>query len=332
MKEEKVERRLRALLRLALLKDATDIHFTRRHFDLKIEMRIQEKMYEVKKEAQDIRLLAYIQYLSGLDVGNILMPQTGQFEYEVDGNILSLRYAVIANAHFTNGVLRILNKKIKLDPYKLSLIEWQNKCLIEAINKDSGLILFSGATGSGKTTTLYSLLKSVKQKKIYTLEDPIEVVNDDFVQISINEAIGFDYDVGIKQIMRHDPDIIMIGEIRDEKSARMAIRAANTGHLVVSSIHATSASGSISRMLELGVSLEQLKDVLLLLSYQKMIYSNTHKRIVLYEMMPKEDLDYYFKQGRHLKDYIDVNKQLRYFADKGIINENTLAQRRDMSR
>lgn len=326
-----MDKRLSSLLRLAIEKEATDIHFTKRHYDIRIEMRIQDRMHEVKSKSSDIRLLAYLQYLSGLDVGNILKPQTGQFEYEVDGSLLSLRYAVIANINVTNGVLRILNKEIKIDPTKLSTISWQNKCLSEMVNKDSGLILFAGATGSGKTTTLYSLLKSVKHKKIYTLEDPIEVYNEEFVQIQINEAIGFDYGEGIKQILRHDPDIIMIGEIRDEVAAKMAIRAANTGHLVLSSIHATSASGSLSRMMELGVSIEQLKDVLILLSFQKMLYTKKEKRIVLYEMMDKSELDNYFKNHHYSVNYLDISTQLRYLVEKDIIDEEELEKRTDFT-
>ena len=188
-----MENRLKALLRLAIKKEASDIHFTKRHFEIKIEMRIQDKMYEVQSNHKDLRLMAYLQYLAGLDVGNLLKPQTGQFDFEVDGHLLSLRYAVIASINFTNGVLRILNKELKLDVHKLSCIPTQNNLLMQAINKDSGLVLFSGATGSGKTTTLYSLLKSVTNKKIYTLEDPVEVINEAFVQLPINEAIGFDY-------------------------------------------------------------------------------------------------------------------------------------------
>ena len=323
-----MEKRLNALLRLALAKEATDIHFTRRRFEIKIEMRIHELMYPVKSEKQDLRLMRYLQYLSGLDVGNLLKPQTGQFEYGIDGNLLSLRYAVISNMHFTSGVLRILNKELKINPYKLSLMAWQNDILLRAVNADSGLLLFSGATGSGKTTTLYSLLKAVTHKKIYTLEDPIEVINEEFVQLPINEAIGFDYAEGIKQVMRHDPDIIMIGEIRDEKAARMAIRAANTGHLVVTSIHATSAGGSINRMVELGADKGQLADVLILLSYQKMVYTKkNNERLVLYELMADEELAHYLKTGKHSDAYVDVTGQLKKLVKSDILDEKILDQR-----
>ena len=127
--------------------------------------------------------------------------------------------------------------------------------------------------------------------------------------------------------MRHDPDIIMIGEIRDEKAAKMAIRAANTGHLVISSIHATSASGSIGRMTELGVDLKQLKDVLVLLSYQKMLYTKNNKRLVLYEMMDEKALQYYFVHNTHHQNYLDINSQMKKLIEVGVLDEQVLEKR-----
>ena len=111
------------------------------------------------------------------------------------------------------------------------------------LKKPNGLFLISGPTGSGKTTTLYTLLNSIKNKKIFTIEDPIEIYSNRFIQIGINESINLGYDEAIKQVLRHDPDIIMIGEIRDEITAKMVVRAANTGHLVISTIHAASSIG-----------------------------------------------------------------------------------------
>lgn len=130
--------------------------------------------------------------------------------------------------------------------------------------------MFSGPTGSGKTTTLYTLLNAVQNKKIFTLEDPVEVVNEKYVQIQINEKQHMSYADGIKQLMRHDPDIIMIGEIRDETAAKMAVRCALTGHLVVSTIHSFSCVSTILRMLDLGVEKYQLKDVLKGISSQRL--------------------------------------------------------------
>lgn len=227
-----MEERLLNLLRLALKYNATDIHFYMSYQDVKIEMRINGDLRKVKTKFGDFRLIRYLQYLANLDVGNLLTPQTGQFELEVDDTLLSLRFAVINTLNSTNGVLRILNSNIRVSANNLSHVNAQNKYFQKLLRKDCGLIIFSGPTGSGKTTTLYSLLKSVKNKKIYTIEDPIEVRNEGMVQVEVNEAAGLDYSSGIKQILRHDPDIIMIGEIRDEKAAKMAVIAANTGHPV----------------------------------------------------------------------------------------------------
>ena len=128
-------------------------------------MRVDGSCRRVKEKFEDYKLIRYLQYLSNLDVGNILTPQTGQFEMEVDGQLLSLRFAVINKLNYMNGVLRILNSKLNITPERLSTISNQNDYLLSLLNKQSGLIVFSGPTGSGKTTTLYTLLKSIKKRK-----------------------------------------------------------------------------------------------------------------------------------------------------------------------
>ena len=314
-----MEERLIALLRLALKYNATDIHFTMRYQEVNIEMRIDGLCRKVKGNFEDYKLLRYLQYLANLDVGNIMTPKTGQFEMEVDGNLLSLRFAIISKLNFTNGVLRILNSKLKVNADNLSHISSQNAYFKSLLNKNCGLIIFSGPTGSGKTTTLYSLLKSVRGKKIYSIEDPIEVYHDEFIQLQVNEAIGFDYAQGVKQILRHDPDIIMIGEIRDEKAAKMAVVAANTGHLVLTSIHTSRASGCISRMCELGVNEEHLFENLLCVSNQRMlIRRKTHEKIVLYEIMNRKELEYYQIHRHNSPSFIDIDMQVLKGVENGI--------------
>ena len=187
------------------------------------------------------------------------------------------------------------------------------------MNRSCGLILFSGPTGSGKTTTLYSLLKCVRNKKIYSIEDPIEVYHDNLIQLSVNEARGFDYAEGIKQILRHDPDIIMIGEIRDEKAAKMAVVAANTGHLVLSTIHTSRASGCISRMSELGVNEDHLYENLLCVSNQRMlINAKTREKVVLYEIMDSKEIEYFRNNGRNSDDFLNIDKQIARGIEDGI--------------
>lgn len=309
-----MQERLIALLRLAIKYNASDIHFTIRYQEVKIEMRINNKFRAVKTKFDDYKLIRYLQYLANLDVGNMLSPQTGQFIMDVDGNSLSLRFAVLNELNFSNGVLRILNGKLKVDANNLSSANSQNKYFQSIMSKTSGLVLFTGPTGSGKTTTLYSLLNSVKHKKIFTIEDPIEVYNDNYIQISVNEAAGLTYSEGIKQILRHDPDIIMIGEIRDEKAAKGAVTAANTGHLVLSTLHSSKASSAISRMVDLGVNEAELYENLICISNQRMMIDKNSKKVVVYEIMDKNEIDYFRKNKHNSQYFVDVESQI----NKGI--------------
>ena len=313
-----MEERLLAILRLALKYNATDIHFNMKFTDVEIFMRIDGIPKKVKAKIGDDKLIRYLQYLANLDIGNLTKPQTGQFEMEVDDTILSLRFAVVNTYNLTSAVLRILNSSLRIDADSLSGKKNQNEFFKELLRKENGLILFAGPTGSGKTTTLYTLLKSVKDEVIYTIEDPIEVYNDDFVQLQINEKIGFDYENDIKQIMRHDPDIIMIGEIRDDKAARMAVRAANTGHLVVSTIHASSAASAISRMTDLGVNESHLYEMLLCIVYQRMIIDRKSEKRVIYEVMDRKEIEYFRTHKKNSSSFISVDDQIEKGLKDGI--------------
>lgn len=318
-----MEERLMNLLRLAVKYNATDIHFKMAYQEVKIELRINGNLVKVKSKFDDYRLIRYLQYLANLDVGNLLTPQTGRFEMEVDGYLLSLRFAVINTVNNTNGVLRILNSKIQVNANNLSHVSAQNSYFNKLLNKSCGLVIFSGPTGSGKTTTLYSLLKSVKNRKIYTIEDPVEVYNEQFVQVEVNEAAGLDYASGIKQILRHDPDIIMIGEIRDEKAAKMAVVAANTGHLVLTTLHASRASSCISRLVDLGVNEDHLYENLLCIANQRMmINAHTKEKIVLYEIMDKYEIDYFRKNKVNSKDFNNIENQISRGINNGIFEEH----------
>ena len=315
-----MEERLNALLRLALRHHASDIHFTRRYNDFLIEMRIGDKIYPVKSKVGDLKLLRYLEYLANLDIGNLLKPQTGQFEWVVEDHNLSLRFALIHELHIENGVLRIMDEHLKLDEDHLSIDNEQNRFFAKMLRQKMGLFICAGPTGSGKTTTLYTLLKKAKTKKIFTIEDPVEVHYDDLMQISVSEGTGIGLDEAIKQVLRHDPDIIMIGEVRDEKTAKMAIRAANTGHLVLTSLHAGTSLLAIERLLELGVEKGQLRNVLLGIATQRLVkLRNSTKKMVVYETVEREVLLRYLN-GEDIKGkYSDLKDNLDYAAKKGLI-------------
>lgn len=308
-----------ALLRLALKHKASDIHFTLRGADCRIELRVGDLLLRVKGSHLDQKMLRYLQYRANLDVGCLHTPQTGQFQLEIDGNVLFLRFALIASLTLTSGVLRILNANLKIAADKLSDDAEQNAYFKKLFRMPHGLLLFSGPTGSGKTTTLYALLDSIKQtSKIYTIEDPIEVNNEGFVQLQVNESIGFDYAVGVAQILRHDPDVIMIGEIREEKAAKMAVIAANTGHLVVASLHCGSAAGCISRMKELGVGVDNLYEILLSLVNQRLLSDVHGQKHVLYEIMDRNEIEYFREYGHNSPAFKSIDEQFAQGVNSGL--------------
>ena len=148
--------------------------------------------------------------------------------------------------------------------------------------KQAGLLLISGPTGSGKTTTTYALIDYLKQelgKSIVTIEDPVEYQQPDIIQMQVNETMGMTYDVGIKEILRHDPDVIIIGEIRDSQTARQALRAAFTGHLVISTVHAKNVLGTINRLLDLGITLQELEQGVIGVANQRLIKFDFLRRV-----------------------------------------------------
>lgn len=314
---KRIEERWQEIMLIALANKASDIHLTKReNASLVIEIRSGGLLKKLKSKRKDERLIPYLQYVANLDLGNSYKPQTGQFEMYLNQQTLSLRFAYLKRPCFINAVVRILNDELPVDGFQLSLLKSQNQLLQKYLNAKAGLILFAGPTGSGKTTSLYALLKTVKNKKIYTLEDPIEHFFSEFMQWQINEKSGFNYKEGIKQLLRHDPDIVLIGEIRDEMAALAAIRMAETGHLVFASIHSASSKMAIERMLDLGVNKQALYDILLLVSCQRM-FVHKQRIYVLYELMQESDIAYYAINHCYQTNFLSLNKQIKSLEYSG---------------
>lgn len=317
-----MEQILTALLRAAVRWRATDIHFSvEPDGHLRTEMRIGGKMIPLELKSLDERFFRYLLYRANMDVSSTALPQTGSFEAEAEGVRLALRFALVSGFHIRSGVLRILNMTSGLHVGDLSMDEFQVRRLAGITSRRSGLYLFSGPTGSGKTTTLYTVLNDTEGKKIYTLEDPVEVYSGRYIQIQINESRHLSFAEGIRQLMRHDPDILMIGEIRDSEAASMAVRCALTGHLVLSTIHASGCIGAIQRMTDLGVQEYQLSDVLCGISGQRMYERKDGTgKTCIYEMMNRKELTYYFRNHEPSPEFIPLERAVREAVAKGIIS------------
>lgn len=237
---------------------ASDIHIEPVEEALKVRYRIDGILHDAATlpKGAHSALLSRVKVLAGMDIAERRRPQDGHFTMEVQGGEVDFRVATIETAHGEMAVLRVLNRSASL--MSLSELGFQPGAL-EAYNKlltsPYGMVLVAGPTGSGKTTTLYASVAQLDaiSNNIMTIEDPIEYRFPNINQIQVNEAAGITFAVGLRGIMRLDPDIILVGEIRDHETARVAVQAALTGHLVLTSIHANDAASAIVRLSDLGV-------------------------------------------------------------------------------
>ncbi|MDX8378653.1 MAG: ATPase, T2SS/T4P/T4SS family [Gallionella sp.] len=247
-----------ALLSDAVSRNASDIHFEPEEQFLRIRYRIDGVLRPVRSLAKSnwMAILVRLKILSRMNIAETRAPQDGRVSLSLFGRQIDFRAASHPTLHGENFVLRILDRKagiVSLD--KLGMTDTQLTLLKRMLERPEGILLATGPTGSGKTTTLYSILNHLNNDtvNIMTLEDPVEYPLPLTRQTSIAETIKLDFSNGIRSLMRQDPDIILVGEIRDHDTAEMALRAAMTGHQVFSTLHTNSAIGSISRLHDLGI-------------------------------------------------------------------------------
>jgi type IV pilus assembly protein PilB len=253
-----IVRLLESLLTRAVRDQAADIHFEPYQGEFRIRMRVDGVLYEVDPPPPHLAtaLISRIKVLANLDISETRMPQDGRIELTVDGRKIDFRVSTVPIQGGESTVLRVLDRKsLRLDMTQLGLLESEVEQLDRFINLAHGIVLVTGPTGSGKTTTLYSLLNHVndKTRKILTVEDPVEYDMDGIVQVPVNDDIGVNYSRVLRTMLRQDPDIILVGEIRDPETAQIAVEASLTGHLVLSTLHTNDAPSTITRMIDLGV-------------------------------------------------------------------------------
>jgi len=242
----------------------------------------QRTLHQTITNSEYQLLLTYYKYISGMDIGEIRKPQNGIITETIKDVTVSLRLSTLPVYHAESLAIRILpqNETDSLD--SLFLFNAQKQELKKYMSYPKGMVLFTGPTGSGKTTTLYALLKEVLKEnplQVITLEDPIEKQLMDILQVEINEKAGITYQAGLKAALRHDPDIIMVGEIRDSRTAQFAFEAALTGHLVLSTIHAKNTYETIPRLLDLGVKQDYIRQSLIAVVALELLPIIQHQKV-----------------------------------------------------
>ena len=303
-----MEKRWQSMLIAAEKNAVTDIHFLIQDDQVEIKMRNAQGMKEYPSDPSDLKVCYYLAYLSNLDLTDQMRPQSGAFSYLLYDKRMYFRYSMLTSLSSISFTLRILYRKVIKE--EVSMLKEDNRIFNEAIRKDSGLILLSGPTGSGKTSTAYALLKKIKNREIYTIEDPIELPLDNAIQVQVNLKSGLTYAEGIRQLMRHDPDVIFIGEIRDENEAKMAIRAALTGHLVISTIHARNCVGVFHRLKDLNVNLFDLYETAILITNQRLLSTGEKKeRVCVYETMDEEEILYYREHQQLSEAFVPLSEK-----------------------
>lgn len=248
---------------LNLIQDAknlksSDIHIESYENKCRVRIRIDGMMVEryLLKREDYPALINKVKIIANLDIAEKRLPQDGRISFKHNGNQFDIRASVLPTLHGEKVVLRLLNNDatdIDLNSLGFSAFDLDN--YLQGAKKPNGILLISGPTGSGKTTTLYATLKLLNKetRNVLTIEDPVEYTLEGINQVQLKESIGLNFAAALRTFLRQDPDVIMVGEIRDAETANMAIRAALTGHLVLSTIHTNSAWGTVSRLIDMGI-------------------------------------------------------------------------------
>jgi len=256
--EAPVIRLVNLILQRAVEARASDIHIEPFENRLKVRYRIDGVLQEVEAPpaSSTAAVISRVKIMARLNIAERRLPQDGRIMHRVQGKELDLRVSTIPTSHGESVVMRILDREsIVLDFDSLGFDEGLKNEFVKNLEMPHGIILVTGPTGSGKTTTLYTALSQINtpERKIITVEDPVEYQLEGINQIQAQSSIGLDFSHALRAIVRQDPDVIMIGEMRDLETARIAIQSALTGHLVLSTIHTNDAAGGITRMLDMGV-------------------------------------------------------------------------------
>nr|WP_269748796.1 competence type IV pilus ATPase ComGA [Lysinibacillus timonensis] len=290
--ETVVESKSEQLLFKGLTFGASDIHIVPTSDNYTVHFRKYGKLFNAGNITIDLgnRIISYFKFLSSLDISEKRKPQSGSFQKEMQKKLYSFRVSTLPSIFQKESlVIRLMLQNATNSITSLCYHSKSAERLINLISNRQGLLLFCGATGSGKTTSMYSLIHYCSEslaRHVISLEDPVESSQEHLLQIQVNERAGVTYAAGLRAILRHSPDVIMIGEIRDHETAKIAIEASLTGHLVLSTIHAKDSVNCIYRLMDLGIPIEEIRQSLLGIIAQCLIQVGKHdQRKALYEIL-----------------------------------------------
>ena len=295
-----VVRIVNSMLIEALHRGASDIHVEPHEEGIQVRYRIDGVLYDEPSPPKYMQwaIASRLKIISNLDIAERRLPQDGRFTIRAPGRDVDVRISLIPTVHGQKAVLRILDKQnLKPSIAALGLDKEDYEKLARAIRQPAGLILVTGPTGSGKTTTLYSALQEINTSdvNIITVEDPVEYQLPRVNQIQTNAHIGLNFASGLRSILRQDPDVIMVGEIRDKETASIAIQASLTGHLVLSTLHTNDAPGAVARLIHMGIEPFLITSSLILSQaqriYRKLCHSCRKPREIPWDVLHQNGID-----------------------------------------
>jgi type IV pilus assembly protein PilB len=283
-----IVRFVNVILFQAIQDRASDIHFEPFEDEFKVRYRVDGALYEMAPPPKHLALpvISRIKVMSNLNIAERRLPQDGRIQLSVAGRQVDLRVSTLPTQFGESVVLRVLDRSVvSLDVESLGFPKEIFEKLMELIRLPNGIIIVTGPTGSGKTTTLYSCLRKINtiDAKLLTAEDPVEYDIEGIMQVAVNEAIGMTFGRALRAFLRQDPDIILIGEMRDLETGQIAIQASLTGHLVFTTLHTNDAPGAIARMIDMGVEPFLITSSLQAVLAQRLVRTICKKCRVAYE-------------------------------------------------
>src|SRR6266545_3761157 len=317
------------ILYQAIQDRASDVHFEPFENEFKIRYRVDGALYEMSPPPRHLALpvISRLKVMANMNIAERRLPQDGRIQKHIAGRNVDLRVSTLPTQFGESLVLRVLDRSIvNLELEALAMPDYIYNFLLQIIERPNGIFIATGPTGSGKTTTLYSCLRKVNtiDSKLLTAEDPVEFDIEGIMQVAVNEAVGMTFGKALRAFLRQDPDIIMVGEMRDLETSQIAIQASLTGHLVLSTLHTNDAPGAVTRLIDMGVEPFLISSTLMAVLAQRLIrttckkcrtpFEPTENQLSLLNLSPHDIGDKAFYYGRGCQNCNDTG----YRGRKGI--------------